>query len=55
VERYRRVDAGHLEIRYTIEDSKALSKPFTFTRVLTPAGRELQEKFCTDTNRLAVK
>lgn len=55
IEHYRRVDAGHLEIQYTLEDPKALTKPFTFTRVLVPAGRELQEKFCTDTNRLAVK
>jgi hypothetical protein len=55
VERYRRVDAGHLEIRYTIEDPKTLTKPFTFTRVLVPANREIQEQFCTDTNRLAVK
>jgi hypothetical protein len=55
VERYRRVDAGHLEIRYMIEDRKALTKAFPFTRVLVPAGRELEERFCTDTNRLAAK
>ncbi len=53
VERYRRRDAGHLEIQYTIEDPKALAKSFSFTRVLVPAGREIQEKFCTDTNRVA--
>jgi hypothetical protein len=55
VERYRRPDSGHLEIQYTIEDPKALTKFFIFTRVLVPANRELQERFCTDTNRLAVK
>jgi hypothetical protein len=55
VERYRRLDPGHLEIQYTIEDAKALTKSFTFTRVLVPAGREIQERFCTDTNRVALK
>jgi hypothetical protein len=55
VERYHRVDAGRLEIQYTIDDPKALTKSFSFTRVLVPANRELQERFCTDTNRLAVK
>ena len=55
IERYRRPDAGHLEIQYTIEDPKALTKPFTFTRELVLANREIQERFCTDTNRLAVK
>lgn len=55
IERYRRADAGHLEIQYTIDDPKALTKPLTFTRVLVPAGRELEEKFCTDANRLAGK
>ena len=55
IERYRRPDTGRLEIQYTIEDPKALTKPFSFTRILVPAGREIQERFCTDTNRLAAK
>ena len=55
IERFHRLDAGHLEIQYTLEDPKALTRPFSFTRVLVPAGRELQERFCTDTNRLAAK
>jgi hypothetical protein len=56
VERYRRPSVNRLEIQYSIEDPKALTKPFTFTRVMTLVpGRDLQEYFCTDTNRLAVK
>jgi hypothetical protein len=52
-ERYTRPSRDRLEIQYTIEDPMALTKPFTFTRVLVPANREIQERFCTDTNRLA--
>jgi hypothetical protein len=55
VERYRRPDPGHLEIRYTLEDPKFLASPYTFTRTFVPAKREIQERFCTDQNRLAVK
>jgi hypothetical protein len=56
VERYRRPNFSRLEIQYTIEDSKALTKSFTFARVMTLVpDRDLQEYFCTDTNRLAVK
>lgn len=56
VERYRRPSLGRLEIQYTIEDPKALMKPFNFTRVLTMiTDRDLQEYFCTATNRLAAK
>jgi hypothetical protein len=55
VERYTRVSKTRLEIQYTLEDPKALTKPFTFTRVLAPANREIKEQFCTDTNRLAAK
>jgi hypothetical protein len=55
VERYRRPDAGHLEIQYTLEDSKFLTRPYTFTRTLVPANREIRERFCTDRNHLVVK
>jgi hypothetical protein len=56
VERYRRPNLNRLEIQYTIEDPKALTKPFTFNRVMTlVTNRDLQEYFCTDTNRLAAK
>jgi hypothetical protein len=55
IERYSRPSKDRLEIQYTLEDTKALTKPFTFTRTLVPAKREIQERFCTDTNRLAAK
>jgi hypothetical protein len=55
VERYRRPDPGHLDIQYTIEDPKFLTRPYTFTRTFVPANREIQERFCTDQNRLVGK
>jgi hypothetical protein len=55
VERYRRPEPGLLQVEYTVEDPKALTKPFTFQRTFVPAGRELEEFFCTDKNHLAGK
>jgi hypothetical protein len=47
IERYRRPDLGHLNVDITIEDSKAFTKPYNFTRVFTLApGWELQEYVC---------
>jgi hypothetical protein len=47
VERYRRPDLGHLEVAYTLEDTKAFTKPYTFRRVFTLAPNwELQEYVC---------
>jgi hypothetical protein len=46
-ERYTRSDLGHLNVQITIEDEKALIKPYTFSRVFTLApGWELQEYVC---------
>jgi len=46
-ERYRRPDVGHLNVDLTIEDPKALTKPYTFTRAFTLAPTwELQEYVC---------
>jgi hypothetical protein len=46
-ERYTRPDRGHLNVQITIEDAKALTKPFTFNRVFTLAPTwELQEYVC---------
>ena len=47
IERYKRPDLGHLTVDITIEDPKAFTKPYTFTRsfTLTP-GWELQEYVC---------
>jgi hypothetical protein len=52
VERYRRPARDRLEIEYTIEDTKFLTRPFTFKRAFRPAGREIKEQFCTDLNHL---
>ena len=47
VERYRRPDLGHLSVELTIEDPKAFTKPYAFTRSFTLApGWELQEYVC---------
>jgi hypothetical protein len=46
-ERYRRPDLGHLSVELTIEDEKAFTKPYKFTRTFTLApGWELQEYVC---------
>jgi hypothetical protein len=46
-ERYRRPDLGHLNVAITIEDPKALTKPYQFTRTFTLVpGLELQEYVC---------
>jgi hypothetical protein len=55
IERFRRPDPGRLEIQYTIEDPKFLTRPYTFTRTLVPANREIQERFCTEQNHLVGK
>lgn len=47
VERYKRPDLGHLSVELTIEDPKALTKPYTFTRTFTLAPKmEIQEYVC---------
>lgn len=52
-ERYRRPSASRLEVEYTLEDSRFLTKKFTFTRVFNLLlNRELKEQFCTDLNHL---
>jgi hypothetical protein len=46
-ERYTRPDLGHLNVQVTIEDQKALNKPYTFNRVFTLApGWDVQEYVC---------
>lgn len=46
-ERYKRPDLGHLNVDLTIEDPKALTKPYSFTRTFTLAPNwELQEYVC---------
>ena len=51
-ERFRRPDAGHLEIETTIDDPGAYTKPFTYTVKLTALpDDELLEYFCTDNEK----
>jgi hypothetical protein len=46
-ERYRRPDLGHLNVELTIEDAKAFTRPYKFTRSFTLApGWELREYVC---------
>ena len=47
IQRYKRPDLGHLNVDLTIEDPKAFTKPYSFTRSFTLApGWELQEYVC---------
>jgi hypothetical protein len=47
IERYKRPDLGHLNVELTVEDPKAFTKPYVFTRTFTLApGWELQEYVC---------
>jgi hypothetical protein len=55
VERYRRVSPTRLEVQYSLEDSKAFTKPFSFTRTFELVNRDLQEQFCTHLNHLESK
>ena len=52
VERFRRPDAGHLEIETTIDDPGAYTKPITYTVKLTlMPDDDLLEYFCTDNEK----
>src|ERR1043165_7553910 len=49
IERFRRLDFGHLELVITIDDPKAYLKPWTARTVLPLlADTELLESFCDD-------
>jgi hypothetical protein len=51
IERYRRVDLGHLETQVTVEDPGILAKPWTMKRVsdLAP-GEAIREFVCAENN-----
>ena len=52
VERYHRVDLGHLETEVTVEDPGVLAKPYTMKRVSElAAGIEISEFICTENER----
>jgi hypothetical protein len=49
IERFRPIAGGRfLEYQVTAEDSKALAKPYSYTRYYQRSNRELQEDFCED-------
>ena len=52
IERFRRRDAGHLEIEVTIDDPKAYTKPIMYTQkaALVP-DEDLLEYFCSDNEK----
>jgi hypothetical protein len=53
IERYRRLDLGHLEREITFDDSSAFQKPWTLKRVssLAPKGIDVMEYVCAENNR----
>jgi hypothetical protein len=50
IERWTRIDLGHLVNEVTIEDPGAFSRPFkvTFRSILMPPGHELMEYICSE-------
>jgi hypothetical protein len=52
VERFRRVDAGHLEIEITIDDPGTYTRPFTYTPTYTLQSEDdLLEYFCAENEK----
>jgi hypothetical protein len=51
IERYRRPDAGHLEIEITVDDPGVLAKPWTQKRATDLADEEIFEFICTENNK----
>ena len=56
VERYTRKDLGHMEIKVTVDDPGAYSKPFTltFNARLSNPGDELMEYICQENNQYGI-
>ena len=52
-ERFRRLDAGHLEIETTVDDPGTYLKPWTMKKVspLAPKGEEVEESICNENNK----
>ena len=51
-ERFRRRDAGHLEIEITVDDPKMYTKPITYTpKANLLPDEDLLEYFCTDNEK----
>ena len=56
IERWMRIDAGHLTSEVTVDDPGAYSRPFTVTTQMTlaPAGDELMEYVCQENNQFGI-
>jgi len=56
IERWTRVDAGHLTSEVTVDDPGAYSRPFTVTTraTLAPPGDELMEYVCQENNQFGI-
>jgi hypothetical protein len=51
VERFHRVDLGHMDIEHTVEDPKVFAKPWKFTTHPVLLQGELMEYICQENNR----
>ena len=51
-ERYRRVDAGTLELVVTIDDREMYQKPFVAMKMAFKRGKELEEQLCVPSEAL---
>jgi len=52
IERFRRMDFGHMEIQITIDDAQAYTRPWTVTeQVRLSPDDELMEAICNENNR----
>jgi hypothetical protein len=56
IERWTRVDAGHITTEVTVDDPGAYSRAFTVTSqsTLAPAGDELMEYVCAENNQFGI-
>ena len=56
IERFTRKDMGHMEIKVTVDDPGAYSKPFTLTFAarLSNPGDELMEYICQENNQYGI-
>jgi hypothetical protein len=51
-ERYRRVDAGTLELTVTIDDREMYQKPFVAMKLAFKRGKQLEEQMCVPSEAL---
>ena len=55
IERYTRLDKGHLQLKVTIDDPAMYSKPFVVTiNATTTIGDEVMEYICQDGNQYGI-